>query len=213
MTKRIGLSTMRVQPLHRGHCRILHKMSMACEVSILCLGSAQKSREEHDPWTVDERIAMVKNVFGDRLKIVPVTDLGATTPQQWVDYLIGKITKLGLPEPTDYFTGSIMDGLWYRDYFAADWPAIEEFLKRKDLTTDKGYADAQHFAGRYLTHDHRVRRLHIVDRNGNPVPPATEIRGYLKLRNDGWKEWIPEVNHNLIEGTYPEEFKVPGIDA
>ena len=103
---RCGLMIARLQPLHIGHCRILTKMIMECETAILGLGSAQKSRELHDPWTVDERMKMVKNVFGDRLKIVPIVDIGAKAPSEWVNYLIEKITKLGLKEPTDYFTGS-----------------------------------------------------------------------------------------------------------
>jgi hypothetical protein len=40
------------------------------------------------------------------------------------------------------------------------------------------------------------------------VPAATELRSFLETRNDGWKKWVPAVNHNLIESTYPEEFKV-----
>lgn len=199
---RTGLAVMRIQPLHAGHCRILSKMAMACDTAILGLGSAQKSREPHDPWTVDERMKMVKNVFGDRLKIVPIVDLGASAPEEWVNYLIEKITKLGLKEPTDYFTGSRFDAAWYRDHFAADWEALEIADRNMDMNA----------FGRYIGVDGRIRRLHIIDRNGGNVPPATDIRTSLTLRNGDWMDWVPAVNYDIVENNFPEEFKVPDID-
>lgn len=203
MKNRCGLMVARLQPLHIGHCNLLLQMTMACETSILGLGSAQKSREPRDPWTVEERMKMIKNVFGDRLKIVPIIDLGATSPDQWVNYVVDKIVKLGLKQPTDYFTGSKLDGAWYRDHFAADWEALETYDSK---ISTKSFS-------RYLDEEKRIRRLHILDRNNGQIPPATDIRTSLTLRNNDWREWIPAVNHNLIENTYPEEFKVPGIDA
>ena len=53
------------------------------------------------------------------------------------------------------------------------------------------------------------RYLHIIDRDTNPVPAATDIRAFLSLRTDEWKQWIPAVNHELVESTYPDKFKVP----
>lgn len=195
---RIGLMVARLQPLHIGHCKIIGKMIEECQTAIVCLGSAQISREKHDPWTVEERMEMLRNVYADRIKIVPLTDLGAITPHQWVDYIIEKIGKLGLKTPTDYYTGSDADAIWYRDYFAADWDAIENH-------TSKDFTGLE----RYYTTDCVLRRLHVMDRNVNPVPSATEIRTWFETRTNGWKEWVPAVNHDLVKNTYPEEFKVP----
>ena len=61
---------------------------------------------------------------------------------------------------------------------------------------------------RFKTPEGKIRNLHIIDRNVNPVPPATDIRMYLSLRTDDWKQWVPAVNHNLVEDTFPEEFKI-----
>jgi hypothetical protein len=54
--------------------------------------------------------------------------------------------------------------------------------------------------------------LHIIDRNGGSVPPATDIRTSLTLRNTDWMDWVPAVNYGIVENNFPEEFKVPDID-
>lgn len=204
--ERVGTAVMRIQPLHRGHFRIINRMIQDCRTVIVCLGSAQKSREEHDPWTVEERIQMIRNIYGSysnkgeflgcRVKIVPLEDLGASNPEQWTDYIFEKLDKLGMAEPTDYYTGSVADAYWYKHCFWNDDISVGE-QTMIDFT-------------RYRDHTGEVsRRLHIIDRNTNAVPAATDIRSYLSLRTDAWKEWIPAVNHELVESTYPEEFKVP----
>lgn len=180
----VGLVVGRFQPLHFGHTKIINHMIQDCKTAIVCIGSAQESRTGRNPWSVEERMQMLRNVYADRVKIVPLNDLGAANPDQWVGYIFEKIEKLGMKLPTDYFTGSDQDSFWYREHFSYNWKELK--------------------AG----HD-GIRRLHIINRNINPVPAATEIRGFLELRNNGWKDWVPAVNHSIIEINYPEEFKVP----
>ncbi len=188
---RVGLMVGRFQPLHRGHLKSINRMIQDCETAIICLGSAQKSREPHDPWTVEERMEMLKNVFADRIKIVPLNDLGASGPEEWTDYILEKLAKLGMKEPTDYYTGSLADSSWYNHTFYLD---------------DVSVVDGKNS---YITTDLQQRELHLIDRDMNPVPAATEIRGFLQLRTDGWREWVPAVNHDIVIGAYPEEFKIP----
>lgn len=187
---RIGLAVMRLQPLHKGHLITINHMIQDCETVIVCPGSAQKSREEHDPWTVEERMQMLKAVYGDRIKIVPLNDLGATRPQEWTDYIFEKLAKLGMAEPTDYYTGSIQDSFWYRHRFYLAGTPIEA-------------------GDSFMSVAGQQRILHLVDRNMNSVPSATEIRGFLQLRTDVWHQWVPRVNHDLVSLNYPEKFKVP----
>lgn len=203
---RVGLAVMRIQPMHRGHFRIINRMIQDCRTAIVCLGSSQKSREEHDPWTVEERIQMIRNIYGSfdnkgeylgcRVKIVPLADLNASTPEEWVDYIFEKLDKLGMAEPTDYFTGSVADAYWYKDSFWSDNISVGS---RTQIDLEK-YRTVENDIPRYL---------HIVDRDNNPVPAATDIRSYLSLRTDEWKQWVPAVNHELVESTYPDKFKIP----
>jgi len=195
MVTRIALAVMRIQPLHEGHCRIINKMIRDHETAILCIGSSQKSREKWDPYTFEERKKMVQNVYGDRLKIVQLNDLGTVEgTNQWVDYILEKITKIGLPEPTDYFTGSRADGRWYEGRFMPEEKCDDQF----------GMKNRQD----YVNDDVITRVLHVLDRNANPVPAATDLRTFLELRSDDWKEWVPRVNWKIVEYNFPEEFRI-----
>ena len=145
----VGLFIGRVQPLHFGHCQLINYLIENCEVAIVGLGSVQKKREKHNPFTQEERQQMIRNVYGDRVKIVPLVDLNATTPDQWCEYVIEKIKKVGLPEPNLYVSGSEADSYWYKDWFQAHgktlvihnrsqnvWPAATEVRMFLELRTD-----------------------------------------------------------------------------
>lgn len=120
MNSRVGLAVMRIQPLHKGHCIIINQMIQECEMVVLGLGSTNKKPDRWDPFTPDVRMQMVRNVYGERVKIVPLVDIQAATKQQWVEYILTKLTKLGMRQPTDYFTGSVSDASWYEDHFRYD---------------------------------------------------------------------------------------------
>jgi hypothetical protein len=188
--KRVALAIMRIQPLHKGHTRIINKMNEDYETVLLGIGSTQKSRELWDPWTFEERKTMIRNVYGDRVKIVQLQDLGTTDgSNDWVDYVLGKIKKLGMPEPTDYFTGSLADARWYTGRFV-----LNDVSKVEDHTD--------------FVVNGVERKLHIIERSRSPYPPATDLRTFMSLRDDSWKQWIPAVNWDLVESTYPEGFRI-----
>ena len=195
MNERVGLAIMRLQPLHRGHCLTINEMIQKCEVAIIGLGSTNKKPDKHDPFTPDVRMQMIRNVYGDRVKIIPLVDLNAASKSEWVDYVFQKISKLGMPEPTDYFTGSEADAVWYNEHFAKR-PNILDYGTRRHYVAEGNQRMP-------------VRFLHIVDRRQNEIPSASEIRMFIDLHSNEWKKWVPYVNHQLIEDNYPEEFKVP----
>ena len=120
MNSKVGLAVMRIQPMHSGHCMIINKMIQECEMVILGLGSTNKKPDRWDPFTPDVRMQMVRNVYGDRVKIVPLVDIQAASKSDWVNYILSKLEKLGMRKPTDYFTGSISDAAWYTDHFVLD---------------------------------------------------------------------------------------------
>lgn len=200
-SKRVALAIMRAQPLHRGHSTIINTMIADYETVILGIGSTQISREKWNPWTFEERKTMVRNVYGDRIKIVQFQDLETSEGSNaWVDYVLQKIRKLGLADPTDYYTGSQADARWYTNRF---------FLKGVSAwdDSDKFASHINEHNGRYYINGF-FREMHLVDRATNPTPPATDIRTLLELRDNSWEQWVPAVNHQFIKDTYPEEFKV-----
>lgn len=185
---RVGLLVARFQMLHKGHTSLLQRVVEDFDTVIVGLGSTGRSREMHDPWTENERRQMITNVYGNRVKIVPLTDIQSEQgSNDWVDYVLSKVSKIGLPEPTDYFSGSISDASWYRG----------RFLLEGDRQTDEMF-----------TSEGILRKLHIQDRSKNIYPAATELRELLRQRRDEWKQWVPAVNWDLVESTYPDNFRV-----
>lgn len=115
--EKTGLAIMRLQPLHKAHVNLINQMNSYCETSIIGLGSAQVNNE-WNPFTVEQRTKMLKNVFGDRIKIVPLTDINTEKgTDEWINYVVDKINKIGMSTPTDYFSGSEADSVWYKNYF------------------------------------------------------------------------------------------------
>lgn len=182
---RTALAVMRTQPLHKGHCWIIAEMLQEAETVIVGLGSADKSATRSNPFTIEQRIKMINNVFGKRVKCIPFNDLGATPGKDdWVDYVLGKIKQLNLPDPTDYYTGSKADAIWYANRFY-------------NASVSKRWGA-----------EHADRLLHIMDRDSNTFPPATEIRSFIELGSNDWKQYVPSVNHEFILENYPAEFLV-----
>ena len=59
----------RFQPFHNGHKNLFDKMLNECNHATLILGSAQESRTAKNPFNVEERIFMIKNVYGNPKKL------------------------------------------------------------------------------------------------------------------------------------------------
>lgn len=182
---KIGLAVMRLQPMHMGHSRLIHQMIMSCDISIVGIGSAQNEINQENPWTLSDRIKMVKSVFGERVKILPLKDItfgvdreNSQRKDDWLNYVLDKIDKVGLPRPTDYFTGSTADSIWYKSYF-------------KLLPTNS--SDPV---------------LHIIPRDESIYPSATELRTFIQMGSPEWKQWTPRVIHSIVEDGYPPEYKI-----
>jgi hypothetical protein len=206
------MAAMRTQPLHEGHTRILNRMIADFETAILMQGSADKHGTRGNPWHVEVREQMVRNVYHKRIKLVPVADLGTTEGTgDWCQHLLNIIGDMGLPSPTDYFTGSQADAMWYKSHFwdgPTDHPILFMPEQRRYWLPHDPNLRPRDISNEYLSSDATLRRLHIVERSASQIPSATELRTFLDARDDGWKQWVPGVNHELVESTYPEEFRV-----
>lgn len=70
----------RFQPLHSGHAKVIQEAIDRADKVIVCIGSAFKPRDDHNPWTFDERANMISDAFPEvkgknRLHITPILDL------------------------------------------------------------------------------------------------------------------------------------------
>ena len=70
-----GLVVGRFQPFHKGHQALIDQAIEDCVNVVVAIGSADAKQDARNPFTTEERIAMLRAVYGDRVEIVPVPDL------------------------------------------------------------------------------------------------------------------------------------------
>lgn len=193
VTGRTGLAVMRGQPLHLGHAGLVSRMIQDCDTVIIGFGSTQLSGQVRNPFTFEQRVEMMRLIFGDRFKPIPLVDIDSPTSSgEWADYVLAKIGKMQLPEPTDYYTGSPQDAKWYTQHFAY----LEDPEIRIGLMTTHSSA----YTG---------KRLHLLDRVATGLPPAEEIRSLIERRDDEWQRYVPGRLVSYIERNYPPILRLP----
>lgn len=191
---RTALIVMRGQPLHKGHERLIRLARERCGRVQIGLGSTQVSGVVRHPFTPDQRIEMLWAVLGAEtmqdVRIIPLQDVNSLDDaNDWARYVLGKIAKLRMPEPTDYFTGSMADAKWYFTSFAGPSDELE----------DEGEETVFRRGG---------KRLHIVDRVMSGFLPAEELRSLIERRDPDWKPFVPDQIHQMVEDGYPAQLRI-----
>ena len=70
----------RMQPLHNGHIRNIQKALDIADHVLVIAGSANQPRTPKNPFTVDERIKMIKDIFPTgRVRVKGVEDFYSDT--------------------------------------------------------------------------------------------------------------------------------------
>lgn len=187
---RVGLVVARMQPPHRGHMNLINLARSDCDTAIVAFGSTQHSRVVRHPFTFEQRVEMIKAVFGNTIKPLPLVDIDSNVnTDDWVDYVLDKVRKLNLPEPTDFYTGSVQDAKWY----------VSRFAQLTDPMTEVGFTRTyQSPTG---------KRLHIMDRALFKLPPAEEIRSLIERRDAEWKNYVPARLTEYVEWNYPPDLR------
>lgn len=104
---KIGLAVMRLQPLHKGHKKIIDKMLQENEKAILFIGSKDLI-DEKNPYSFKERVNMVttlykKQITNGTLIVQGINDIH--NPPLWASYI-----KTHLPLPANrYYCGTGQD--------------------------------------------------------------------------------------------------------
>lgn len=79
----------RFQPFHKGHLKIINKISKEYDKIIIAIGSSQYKDTKDNPFSADERKKMIKETLEekkiDNYKIVLIPDIH--NPPKWVDHV------------------------------------------------------------------------------------------------------------------------------
>lgn len=109
----VGLTIMRLQPLHKGHQKIIDIMLDENKKVILMIGSIDVS-DDKNPYSYEERLSMVQSVYGNEIKTKKLFIGGLKdihNRPKWADYVTQQ-----LPFRADnYYCGQEQDGELFQE--------------------------------------------------------------------------------------------------
>ena len=117
---RCGLYIGRFQPIHIGHESIIRRMLLECDHVIIAIGSAQESGTQRNPFTAEQRMDLICNVFyreiiHSRMSIIPINDReNPSNDASWGDYVFEQLAKHTALVPDVVYEGEENErSTWY----------------------------------------------------------------------------------------------------
>ena len=90
---KLGIVVGRFQTFHTGHLDMIDKACAACDSVGIFVGSSQESGTLKNPFTFEARRAMLQKVFGSRVQIYPLPDIGVGNNAKWGDYVLQNVRR------------------------------------------------------------------------------------------------------------------------
>ncbi|MCQ2485855.1 MAG: adenylyltransferase/cytidyltransferase family protein [Clostridia bacterium] len=87
----LGIMVGRFQTLHTGHQYMIDKAVEICDTVGIFIGSSQESGTEKNPFTYETRRDLLKDIYGDRICVNPLPDIGVGNNSLWGDYVLKNI--------------------------------------------------------------------------------------------------------------------------
>lgn len=109
MEQKYGLYLGRFQPFHDGHGSIVRQAWLHCDKLIIGVGSAQEKRTKRNPFSYDERAALIYTLtqFSKDIKIIPIFDRDEYADNaSWGTYVLDQVEKIMGVRPTVVFEGT-----------------------------------------------------------------------------------------------------------
>lgn len=105
----------RFQPFHNGHKSLIDKMLNESKYSTIIIGSAQESRTVKNIFNTEERLKMLKNIYGENKNINIFLLEDIPNDSEWYSYVIknleNKSNKFGTIEA--FYCGGVEEGKWF----------------------------------------------------------------------------------------------------
>jgi len=130
----VAIFILRAQPFHFGHPAVIEQALTQAEHIVLLLGSAHQPRSPRNPFTHNERAAMIRASFDEsenaRIHIVPLMDVLYNDPA-WITNIrvaVGRETKRlypGKDQPSIALIGHSKDESSYYLRLFPEWQSID----------------------------------------------------------------------------------------
>lgn len=85
---KLGLLVGRFQMLHLGHEDMINKALYLCDRVTVFIGSSQEFGTAKNPFSYETRKMMLRAVYGDKIEIYPLPDIGVGNNSKWGEYVL-----------------------------------------------------------------------------------------------------------------------------
>jgi len=89
----LGILLGRFQTFHTGHEDMIGRAVALCDRVGLFIGSSQESGTLKNPFTYETRERILRKVFGDRVEIYPLPDIGVGNNSLWGEYVLDNVRQ------------------------------------------------------------------------------------------------------------------------
>lgn len=122
---KLGMVLGRFQIFHKGHESIIDMALSLCDEVLIFIGSADKKDTFENPFDYEFRKNIIKEVYGDRVIIAPLNDLGVGNVPRWGDYVIeSAINICGMPDCIIYGEEDKCRS-WYNNYPTLNYVCVD----------------------------------------------------------------------------------------
>lgn len=90
---KLGITVGRFQTFHKGHQVMIDTAIGLCEKVGVFIGSSQESGTNKNPFTYEMRESILKKIYGDRIQIYPLPDIGVGNNSKWGDYVLENVIE------------------------------------------------------------------------------------------------------------------------
>ena len=87
----LGVLVGRFQTIHTGHVEMIEKAIELSDKVGIFIGSSRESRTEKNPFSYEEREKMLKILFGDKISVFPLPDIGVGNNCKWGEYVMKNV--------------------------------------------------------------------------------------------------------------------------
>lgn len=89
----LGILVGRFQMLHSGHQQMIETALSLCDEVGVFVGSSQESGTEKNPFTYELRAQVLRTLFGEKIHIYPLPDIGVGNVGAWGDYVLANVVS------------------------------------------------------------------------------------------------------------------------
>lgn len=89
----LGILVGRFQTFHAGHEQMIRTAISLCDQVGIFIGSSQEQGTSKNPFSYELRSQILERVFGDRVQIWPLPDIGVGNTGRWGEYVLKNVVE------------------------------------------------------------------------------------------------------------------------